>query len=165
MRQARILPRWPHFCTTCDASSVIHVAAASSKGSTCRISVRTVISTVGTLYEIRRARYYGIGFADVAQLVEQSIRNRQVIGSSPIVGSRRFPQGAPARSAFFFARCHPVHGVVRSSMAREDSDFPCHVLPADAHKRKGRPATGRPFLQGRIVPTEARPSKLSAQIL
>ena len=25
--------------------------------------------------------------ADVAQLVEQSIRNRQVIGSSPIVGS------------------------------------------------------------------------------
>jgi hypothetical protein len=32
-------------------------------------------------------------------------------------------------------------------------------------KRKGRPATGRPFLQGRIVPTEARPSKLSEQIL
>ena len=27
-------------------------------------------------------------WADVAQLVEQSIRNRQVIGSSPIVGSR-----------------------------------------------------------------------------
>ena len=29
--------------------------------------------------------------ADVAQLVEQSIRNRQVIGSSPIVGSSFFP--------------------------------------------------------------------------
>jgi hypothetical protein len=28
--------------------------------------------------------------ADVAQLVEQSIRNRQVIGSSPIVGSIDF---------------------------------------------------------------------------
>ena len=28
--------------------------------------------------------------ADVAQLVEQSIRNRQVIGSSPIVGSTKF---------------------------------------------------------------------------
>ena len=28
--------------------------------------------------------------ADVAQLVEQSIRNRQVIGSSPIVGSSNF---------------------------------------------------------------------------
>ena len=27
--------------------------------------------------------------ADVAQLVEQSIRNRQVIGSSPIVGSTK----------------------------------------------------------------------------
>src|ERR1035441_6522897 len=32
-------------------------------------------------------------------------------------------------------------------------------------KRKGHPATGRPSLQGRIVPTEAKPSKLSAQIL
>jgi hypothetical protein len=30
------------------------------------------------------------GQADVAQLVEQSIRNRQVIGSSPIVGSSLF---------------------------------------------------------------------------
>jgi hypothetical protein len=29
-----------------------------------------------------------VPWADVAQLVEQSIRNRQVIGSSPIVGSR-----------------------------------------------------------------------------
>ena len=29
-------------------------------------------------------------WADVAQLVEQSIRNRQVIGSSPIVGSIHF---------------------------------------------------------------------------
>ena len=27
------------------------------------------------------------GYADVAQLVEQLIRNQQVIGSSPIVGS------------------------------------------------------------------------------
>ncbi len=29
-------------------------------------------------------------FADVAQLVEQSIRNRQVTGSIPVVGSRDF---------------------------------------------------------------------------
>lgn|GEM_PF-1819872 len=29
--------------------------------------------------------------ADVAQLVEQPIRNRQVTGSSPVVGSSRFP--------------------------------------------------------------------------
>jgi hypothetical protein len=35
--------------------------------------------------------------ADVAQLVEQSIRNRQVIGSSPIVGS-----------IFFAAALHPA---------------------------------------------------------
>jgi hypothetical protein len=33
---------------------------------------------------------YNRNRADVAQLVEQSIRNRQVIGSSPIVGSSNF---------------------------------------------------------------------------
>ena len=33
--------------------------------------------------------------ADVAQLVEQSIRNRQVIGSSPIVGSSPFIRAYP----------------------------------------------------------------------
>ena len=33
---------------------------------------------------------YNRSQADVAQLVEQSIRNRQVIGSSPIVGSTKF---------------------------------------------------------------------------
>src|ERR1044071_4331866 len=36
-----------------------------------------------TLFRIERQP----SLADVAQLVEQSIRNRQVIGSSPIVGS------------------------------------------------------------------------------
>jgi len=54
------------------------------------------------------------------------------------------------------ARTHPLpcaHSSQRANSIR--------VL----HKRKGRPATGRPSLQGRIVPTEARPSKLSAQIL
>ena len=35
-------------------------------------------------------RRYNRSEADVAQLVEQSIRNRQVIGSSPIVGSSNF---------------------------------------------------------------------------
>jgi hypothetical protein len=39
------------------------------------------------------------------------------------------------------------------------------TFPQQLHKRKGHPATGRPSLQGRIVPTEARPSKLSGQIL
>ena len=33
-------------------------------------------------------RYVLTGRADVAQLVEQLIRNQQVIGSSPIVGSK-----------------------------------------------------------------------------
>ena len=41
----------------------------------------------GPFTKIRSCLYYSEGFADVAQLVEQSIRNRQVIGSSRIVGS------------------------------------------------------------------------------
>jgi hypothetical protein len=41
--------------------------------------------------------------ADVAQLVEQSIRNRQVIGSSPIVGSKYLCRVAPPRSRFSFS--------------------------------------------------------------
>ncbi len=39
---------------------------------------------------------YNRNIADVAQLVEQSIRNRQVIGSSPIVGSSK-----PLRILYF----------------------------------------------------------------
>ena len=41
------------------------------------------------LYHASNCIYNRTG-ADVAQLVEQSIRNRQVIGSSPIVGSTKF---------------------------------------------------------------------------
>jgi hypothetical protein len=36
---------------------------------------------------MRNSHYYRKGAADVAQLVEQSIRNRQVTGSIPVVGS------------------------------------------------------------------------------
>jgi hypothetical protein len=35
----------------------------------------------------QRCENPALWYADVAQLVEQPIRNRQVIGSSPIVGS------------------------------------------------------------------------------
>jgi hypothetical protein len=38
-------------------------------------------------FAVRIEEYFSRFPADVAQLVEQSIRNRQVIGSSPIVGS------------------------------------------------------------------------------
>ena len=48
------------------------------------------------LYAWRVPRYNPKGYAqrrraDVAQLVEQLIRNQQVIGSSPIVGSKSVP--------------------------------------------------------------------------
>ena len=44
--------------------------------------------------------------ADVAQLVEQSIRNRQVIGSNPIVGSRKaVARYLLAFSFFVLAEC------------------------------------------------------------
>jgi hypothetical protein len=38
---------------------------------------------------------------------------------------------------------------------------PCYFIG----KRKGHPATGWPFRLGRIVPTEAKPSELSGEIL
>ena len=41
-------------------------------------------------FTVTSADSYNLEQADVAQLVEQSIRNRQVIGSSPIVGSIKF---------------------------------------------------------------------------
>ena len=51
--------------------------------------------------------------ADVAQLVEQSIRNRQVIGSSPIVGSIFFSlRGKPFREPSR-ARRNPVEMMLR----------------------------------------------------
>ena len=45
--------------------------------------------------------------ADVAQLVEQSIRNRQVIGSSPIVGSIYFVplRGKPLKTLLGLQQC------------------------------------------------------------
>jgi hypothetical protein len=41
--------------------------------------------------------------ADVAQLVEQPIRNRQVTGSSPVVGSRKRDRSRPFAGFFHFA--------------------------------------------------------------
>ena len=41
-------------------------------------------------FTVTSGHSYNLVQADVAQLVEQSIRNRQVIGSSPIVGSTNF---------------------------------------------------------------------------
>jgi hypothetical protein len=53
--------------------------------------------------------------ADVAQLVEQSIRNRQVIGSSPIVGSNSLSlRSKPPRVIPFHRRIpHLWHAVRR----------------------------------------------------
>ena len=53
--------------------------------------------------------------ADVAQLVEQSIRNRQVIGSSPIVGSILFREN---RSRF---RIKPAASRLLAHRARRAS--------------------------------------------
>ena len=56
-----------------------------------------VLTRSGEHFFLRRP--FPIFQADVAQLVEQSIRNRQVIGSSPIVGSTA---DAPAAFLSFF---------------------------------------------------------------
>ena len=48
--------------------------------------------------------YDCVGFAGVAQLVEQRIRNAQVMGSSPFTGSRHFSPSyfAPLVRGFFY---------------------------------------------------------------
>ena len=52
--------------------------------------VKTVENRALRAFTVTSGGSYNLGQADVAQLVEQSIRNRQVIGSSPIVGSSNF---------------------------------------------------------------------------
>jgi hypothetical protein len=47
----------------------------------------TAFPQEGCLYRLKGGRYNRPRNADVAQLVEQPIRNRQVTGSSPVVGS------------------------------------------------------------------------------
>jgi hypothetical protein len=66
-----------------------------------------------------------VPWADVAQLVEQSIRNRQVIGSSPIVGSRI--------SAKFGAGFLHLDGRFRAKyLGRPLSSVPCPPVPQNA---------------------------------
>jgi hypothetical protein len=48
-----------------------------------------VENQVPGLFTVTFDDIYNRAEADVAQLVEQSIRNRQVIGSNPIVGSSK----------------------------------------------------------------------------
>ena len=55
------------------------------------------------LYPRRTQRYNHIRKAEVAQLVEQLIRNQQVIGSSPIFGSMDFDIKKPLHMERFFA--------------------------------------------------------------
>jgi hypothetical protein len=58
--------------------------------------------------------------ADVAQLVEQPIRNRQVTGSSPVVGSiRNFCRGLASASLAF----------LKIAQIPETLDLPEHPLP------------------------------------
>ena len=66
----------------------------------------------------RSSLYYRKGLADVAQLVEQSIRNRQVTGSIPVVGSRDF-RWALLVSARFHARKN-LRRIPRLIWLRED---------------------------------------------
>ena len=71
-------------------------------------------------FAMSQNRSYNRLQADVAQLVEQSIRNRQVIGSSPIVGSIFsivYRQSVHhllhncCTFEFFFEPFHRIHGV------------------------------------------------------
>jgi hypothetical protein len=74
----------------------------------------------GTLYVCRELPIKSFHRADVAQLVEQSIRNRQVIGSSPIVGS------SPSLFVSLSSSSRLCGLYATSSLAN-------HILPLDAH--------------------------------
>jgi hypothetical protein len=85
---------------------------------------------------------YNLGEADVAQLVEQSIRNRQVIGSSPIVGSTfsivyrqsvHYLLHNCCTLEFFFEPFHRIHGVFTGrldvkALSRADAFMPKNGL-------------------------------------
>lgn len=85
---------------------------------------------------------YNRNQADVAQLVEQSIRNRQVIGSSPIVGSifsiayRQSVHHLLHRCCtleFFLELFHRIHGVFTGrldvkALSRADAFMPKNGL-------------------------------------
>ena len=89
-------------------------------------------------FTMSQNRSYNRFEADVAQLVEQSIRNRQVIGSSPIVGSTfsiTYRQSVHlllhncCTFEFFFEPFHRIHGVFASrldikALSRADAFMP-----------------------------------------
>src|SRR6185312_418963 len=86
--------------------------------------------------------------ADVAQLVEQSIRNRQVIGSSPIVGSIVSVAPLQHRLEFPFRPTRSFDAPVAAGSARK-SAWP--ATPVDATYAHSRPAPG-PYERFHIEP-------------
>ena len=83
------------------STELVHLGSARNCRTAChdyeRKQILTQVETAQSGGKQGFASLYGFGNpqlqsdkADVAQLVEQSIRNRQVIGSSPIVGSSNF---------------------------------------------------------------------------
>src|SRR5271165_146352 len=69
--------------TACSYLHYLRILACGASGN----HRQTVENRAWSSFAVTSADSYNLKQADVAQLVEQSIRNRQVIGSSPIVGS------------------------------------------------------------------------------
>src|SRR5271169_3272261 len=72
--------------TACSYLHYLRILACGASGN----HRQTVENRDWSSFTVTSADSYNLKQADVAQLVEQSIRNRQVIGSSPIVGSTKF---------------------------------------------------------------------------
>lgn len=77
--------------------------------------------TIQPLYDILPARQ-----ADVAQQVEQLIRNEQVSGSSPLVGSLLFNAHRLREGGI-----HPVYGLKSNIQVGEARSYPCIVKYKD----------------------------------
>ena len=99
---------------------------------------QTVENHAWSSFTVTSADSYNLKQADVAQLVEQSIRNRQVIGSSPIVGSIfsiAYRQSVHhllhncCTLEFFLELFHRIHGVFTGrldvkALSRADAFMP-----------------------------------------
>ena len=105
---------------------------------------QTVENSARRSFTVTSAGSYNLEQADVAQLVEQSIRNRQVIGSSPIVGSMK-PAVGNRQLAISLSR---DRSTLLAILKKEDPVFRlsanCQLLSADTNE-KAAPAQGSLF--------------------
>ena len=100
-------------------------------------------------------------YADVAQSVEQLIRNQQVAGSSPAISSKK---AAPQRGAAFLALTVPTLERTRRRRAAPNAAQRRQVRPSAPRRRKLRIACGGAFLRRRCARSAAPPFRIELNV-